>query len=285
MESLVRLKNNLSFNKNLDGIINILKITTSIQLRQLQSREWGKQIFLDELIDSFAMLRPERIIKHTLIYRRNQSPQGLVVVTSDEGFLGELNGLLIDTALKERKSEADKLIVVGEKGAQYLEDMGQPYFFFSGIEEGSNFKEVDKLKRYLISEYLKGKFNQVVIIYAEFISVTTQSIKVKKLLPFQVQELGEARTGAKEYEDLLVASSYDKVIEGLVSLSLGFIIYNIFYSSRLSEFSARLMHLEKSSQELIRLNRQLFLEYFKSLHALTDKRIREILSSRILWKL
>jgi hypothetical protein len=44
------------------------------------------------------------------------------------------------------------------------------------------------------------------------------------------------------------------------------------------------MHLEKSYQELVQINRKLFLEYFRSLHALADKRIRETLSARILWQ-
>jgi hypothetical protein len=55
----------------------------------------------------------------------------------------------------------------------------------------------------------------------------------------------------------------------------------IFLSSKLSELSARVMHLEDSDRELSRVNHQLELQYVKRLHALADKSIREISASRM----
>ena len=131
---------------------------------------------------------------------------------------------------------------------------------------------------------MKGRFNQVVMVYAEFISITTQQIKLQRLLPFPRKELEKSLEKADKYTDLLIAPAPNSIIEELVNLSLEYIMYKIFYYSKLAECSARLIHLEKSDQELIRINRQLRLEYFKSSHALADKKIREILSSRLLQK-
>jgi len=71
------------------------------------------------------------------------------------------------------------------------------------------------------------------------------------------------------------------VMEGLIRFRLSFSLYNIAWTSKFSEFGARLMHLEGSEQELARMKQQLSLQYFKHVHSLADKTIREIISSRL----
>lgn len=285
MKSVSSLKNDLMFNKSLDEIVNVLKLTTSLQFRQLQSRQEEKKDFLNMIDDSFSFCDENMIGENYLINRKEKSPKGIVVITSDEGFLGELNTSIINAGLKLKQNEADELIVLGKRGAQYLEDINEFYLSFSGISEKIEYKESDQLKKYLFNEYKKRRFNEILIVYADFLSIAVQNIKVYKLLPFSLKEIKSVNNlyNLKD-EEILIEPSYDKIVEELVSLRLGYVLYNIFYSSKLSEFAARLMHLEKSSEELSKINSELSLEYFKNLHLIADRGIREMLSSRILWK-
>ncbi|MCP4651359.1 MAG: F0F1 ATP synthase subunit gamma [PVC group bacterium] len=281
MKSLRNLKNSLAFNKDLDDLMNTSKIATMIQLRQLQGTDWGEERFLPELRSFFSMLKKDVVYNHPLIVNENTTPKCIVAITSDEGFLGELNALIMEAALREQDVTKDTIIVVGKKGEQYLDEMKKSYLSFPWMSS-DGYGELDKLSRYLVEKYLKAEFNQVVVVYADFKSIMVQHVRIQKLLPFPMRELDGFLEQSKEHEKLLVGPSRNKVIEGLINLNLIFLIYRIFYSSKLSEFSARLMHLERSGQEIIRVNRSLRLEYFKSAHSLADKRIREILSSRIL---
>jgi len=52
----------------------------------------------------------------------------------------------------------------------------------------------------------------------------------------------------------------------------------------LAELAARIMHLEGSIQELSKVDQNLKLDYFKYLHGLSDKTIREIYASRLVGK-
>lgn len=281
MQPLTRIKHDLEFNKNLDELVAVLKMTTSLQLRQFQSQHLGDERFLREIYSSFEIIERDEITKHPLFNRASLSPKAIVVITSDEGFLGELNALLINAGLHERKSEKDELIVLGAKGAQYLQDINQSYLYFSGVSERIGYKEADNLKRYLIDEYLKGVFNQVYIIYAESVSITAQHVKIQQLLPFSMNEIGNLSSRCDYYKHLLTEPDTGALIDELISMVLGFMLYRIFYYSKLAEFSARLMHLEKSSQELVQLGQELSLEYCKSMHSRADTQIREMLSSRI----
>ncbi|MFH1459370.1 MAG: FoF1 ATP synthase subunit gamma [Candidatus Omnitrophota bacterium] len=285
MQAISKLKYSLTFNQSLDNIINILKIATSIQLRQFQAKSWEQQSFISEINKSLAFLSAEEVSKHQFVAREKQSPKGVVVITSDEGFLGELNTLLVNAGIAEKNSEQDVLVIIGAKGAQSLREMKQNHLYFSQVKGETYFNESHKLKQYITQEYLKKRFNQIVIIYAEFISITAQRVRRQTLLPFPITELKGIEKREKESnKTLLIEPSVESIIEGLISLNLDYSLRRILYSSKLSEFAARLMHLERSYQELSRKNKQLSLEYFKSLHALADKRIREISASRMLKK-
>ena len=231
MQSLSRLKYSLNFNKSLDEIINILKMSTAIQLRQFQSKSWGKEIFLKELQQSFSLVKKKNIVNHPLISREEKTPKGIVVITSDESFSGELNTRLIDEALKAKQNKEDLFVTLGTKGAQILRGMKKSYLSFPGIGEKTYFEDAYRLKQFLMSEYLKGTMNRIVIIYAEFITITTQRVKRQKLLPFALEEIEQFLRTSDGYEELLIEPSYDSVVEMLIGFGLEVALNKIFYSS------------------------------------------------------
>jgi len=83
-------------------------------------------------------------------------------------------------------------------------------------------------------------------------------------------------------DEMLFEPSLIKLSESVVKLWLGFRIEELFWSSKQAEFAARIMHLEGSTQELNLLKQKLSFEYFRQIHGLRDKVIREISASKIL---
>lgn len=286
-----KLKSNLEFNKSLGGIIEALKIAASLQLRQFQEKKPLYRGFLKELTSCLAMLETKKM-SHSFFKVRKDLPRCIVGITSDEGFLGELNTLIANALLDRRKDrERDIIVILGERGAGYLEDIGVSCVAFPGIGDEIGLQETDSLKKYLVKGYLKGSFGEVVIVYPKFISVVTQQVSVLQLMPItselisQVQgEEEEASKPIVMLEDLLLEASFSDVVEGFMNLWCKYILSDIFYSSKLSEFSARLIHLDGSEQELTQVNKRLRLEYFRHVHMLADQTIREISASRFVKK-
>ena len=286
-----KLKSNLEFNKSLGGIIEALKIAASLQLRQFQEKKPLYEGFLKEFNDCLAMIESKKS-SHPFFRVRRDLPRCIVGVTSDEGFLGELNTLIINALLDQRKfKDKDKIVVLGERGSGYLEDMDIHCVAFPGIKDEVSLTEVDNLKNYLVKEYLTGGFGDVVVVYPKFISVTTQRVDILQLIPFSFEVISQIQDANKEakrpvtrFEDLLLESSASDVIDGLMNLWSRYILSDIFCSSKLSELSARLMHLDGSEQELTQVNKRLKLEYFRHVHTLADQTIREISASRFVRK-
>lgn len=277
MIPLVQLKQNLEFNDSLRGIIDVFKVAASMQLRQFQNATVLHEPFEQAVFRALRDLDVQGL-RHPFLVHRANLPSCVVVITSDEGFAGELNGLLIDAAMNSRNLERhDELVVLGERGAARLEELNQPFLAFPGIGEEVKRDHVAKLRRSLVRDYLKGKYGRVLMVYAKYVSVTSQQIEEELLLP--CRSLFGAEPGDRQRRGF-VEPSAERVMEALVKLWLDFALGKIFVSSKLSEVAARVMHLDGSDQELMRTNQQMGLQVVKHMHALQDKSIREISTSR-----
>ncbi len=278
-----KLNQNLQFNKDIGGLIEIMKLAATLQFNQFRSREFiqpGFSAVLDSTFGYIAGMMPEE----NIFFRPTADlPTLVVLVSSDEGFLGELNLLLVNKAANILK-EGDEVVVLGQQGAEYLTESG--ILFSSCLPlpgDKMNWASVASLRDYILKSYLKKSAGKVYIVFANFVNISFQQVEMETLFPLVLPEAG-ARLKDKLKEEFIVEPGIDAVIEGWARAWLGHRLYQIFWSAKLAEYAARIMHLEGSVQELTRINQRLRIEYFKYLHALSDKSIRELSASRILWK-
>jgi F-type H+-transporting ATPase subunit gamma len=271
-----KLKENLKFNKNLDELIEVMKLAATLQFNQFRIRQEPKVDFLFSLEAGFNLISGAAV-NNIFLNPRSESSSAIILVSSDEGFLGELNVLLVNR-LSEIKTEQNEVIVLGRQGAEYLDELGMNFTALPSPSEKLEFKHVEPLRDYVFKRYRIGEISKIQIIYPRFVNIALQQIESEILLPLSLPPANLT----SQNDDVIIEPNLNLVIEGWVKLWLGYRLYQIFWSSKLAEFAARIMHLESSMQELKRINQHLELEYFKYLHSLSDKMIREISSSRLL---
>ena len=279
MITLMRLKQELRLSEDLGDIIDVLKSAALIQFRLFQLKDKPSSDFLKELEACFKVFSRRSIMHHPYFTDRQELPTAIVVITSDEGFLGELNTLLINACLDRRRSSNDEIIVLGERGARYFNEVKEKFVAFPGITDEVSLKEIENLRNYLLKGYYH-RFGRILIFYPEFLSLTAQRVTLFQLLPYL--GLTEQVITVPKEEDILTEPSFNRVLDALIKFWLASKLLHIFWSTKLSEFSARIMHLEGSTQELAHLNHRLAFDYFRNVHALNDKTIREISASKVL---
>jgi len=281
MPTIASLKQDLDVSKGLGDIIDVLKTAALIQFRSIQAKDKPNEEFLKQADICFSMLTSKGV-EHPYLFDRKSLASAIVIITSDEGFLGELNTMLINTGIDLYKSEKDEIIVLGERGARYLDDAGLKYTFFPGITDETSYKDINQICKQILKGYRRN-FGRSYIVYPRYVSLTTQRIERFRALPY-TSSTGEENkvVSSRLLEEMLVEPSSDRALEILTELWLGFKISEIFWSSKQSECAARIMHLEGSTQELIHLNHELSLKYFRQVHLLRDKSIREISASKIM---
>ena len=273
-----KLKTNMQFNKDLGDLIEVMKLAATSQFNQFRSHQEPSTDFVRQLDEVFGALGSAGIPSDLLTINESL-PSLILLVSSDEGFLGELNFLLVNRLLDIRGRQ-DKIIVTGNQGAAYLKEIEVDFLFFESPGEKINSGKMGKVRDYIFEQYLSRAVGRVYVIYSSFISITSQQIELETLLPLAQASVPSARP----LRDLLLEPNARSVIEGWIKVWLDFRFYHIFWSSKLAEFAARIMHLEGSVQELGKINSHLRMEYFKYLHGLSDKSIRELSAARILQK-
>lgn len=273
-----KLKSNLQFNKNLGDLVEVMKLASTQQFNQFRLKQEPVEGSLRLLEDVFNELVSSGIQSGLLNPKKNL-PSLLLLVSSDEGFLGELNFLLVNQLLGAKRP-TDILVCAGQQGANYLKELQVDFTFFDSPGEKIDAGLLAKLRDYVLSQYLALKVGRVSVVYPSFVNISSQQVEFVTLLP--LHRIPGAF--AKATPHLLIEPGPKEVIEGWIKSWLDFRLYQIFWSSKLAEFAARIMHLEGSFQELGRINSRLRLEYFKYLHGLSDKSIRELTAARLIGK-
>lgn len=262
----------------------MLQGVASSEFYRLQKARKGLDEFLDYLQSFFQMVDIGGI--HHLFLEDSPLPPALLLITSDAGFLGKLNVSVVNSALERCKGD-ERLVVIGRQGARYIKETGRRFTSFAGISDEVDYKEAKRLSNFIVRGVLNKEFGRTTVIYPHFISFAVWEVQVYQLLPCKflfpkestLKESKDYKLSAEE-EKVIVEPTKSSVIEYLVKVWITCMLYGIFWESKLSEWAARVIHLEESSYEIKQIDRRLHLQYFHLLHEISDKNIREIFASR-----
>jgi len=288
MIPLAILRKDLAFNKVMESIIEVLKGVAATEYFHLQSKRKSFDEFEGYLRDLFERVDISNF-QHPFLGGPATS-NNIVMITSDSGFLGELNMSVVNYGLAQYRS-GDLLTVVGREGVRYIgEQEGASYTSFSGIDDDISYSLVVKLRDHIVRQFFDKKLSSTVIVYPHFISFAVQKIEQFQLFPCRFlfpQESGSGRSGQSGFlkidpsEKTILDSSLKSIVEYMVKVWVGQLIHLIFWESKLSEWAARVMHLERSSNEIRDQQKKMRLQYFRTMHERSDKSTREIFVSRM----
>lgn len=280
MKPLSSIKKDMEFNNGLSSLIETLKTISVSQFRAMEQKIRSFDKF-DETFENFLNFINLEKINHPFLKPSNRA-QIVIAITSDGGFLGGLNMMVIKAAVQQLRQIPGKLIIVGERGKLYAREENMSFTAFGGIKDEERYNQAIQLRNYALTKVYENSIGYLNVIYPHPVSLTVQEIRVVPFLPFTVRPKNPgAAKGISS--DVIFESSPGDVVEYLLYLYMGQKLYEIFGLSRLAEFAARFMHLEGSSQRLKEMDKKVKLEYFKVRHELIDRNMRELFSARLLF--
>jgi ATP synthase F1 gamma subunit len=282
---LNEIRKTLQFNTELLNLVETLK---NIAAAQYHALEKEKERF-DQFMDSFsAFFRVVDLVQvENPLVKVVTDILGVVIVTSDSGFMGGLNQGVIRAALEAQKNlPPDKvaLVVIGDKGSGTMSDQGRKFKFFKGISQDTIYEQAVEIKDYIMGEVLSGRMGKVVLAYPKPVSFTSQTIEVINILPcgelFDREAKSEvsqrvAEGVVAEAGNVIVESSFTDIVEYLSAVWVTSKLYEVFEDSKLAEFSARALHLEGSYDKVQKELSKTKHMVFKAVHELIDKGMRE----------
>ena len=290
MALLSQLRRELRFNGEFLQLIQTLKNIAASQYHALEREKERFNEFLEAFAGFFQVV-DMAAVDDPLVHSTTDV-MGVVMVTSDSGFMGSLNAGVIEAGIEAQATAAEdkvRFIVIGEKGAGKLAEANKPFKFFPGIAPDTRFEQALEIRDYLVKEVLERRLGRIMLVHPRPLSFTQQTIETIRILPCSdlfdktSAVIAEHTTGkglAADARKVVVESSFRDMAQYLAGTWIASKLYEVFEDSKLAEFAARAMHLEDSAQKLEKDHKKLKHQCFRAAHELVDKSMRESFSAR-----
>jgi F-type H+-transporting ATPase subunit gamma len=236
--------------------------------------------------------RKTSMSSHPLLDKRPVKKIALVLVASNRGLAGGFNSRILveaDNFVKKAKTagaEVD-ILVNGRRGKKIFTQFGHNVTAeFEKMDLTMKIEEVAPLANMIVKEYAEKLYDEVHLVYTDYISAIKQTARIKKLLPLDNSKdemLGSAGIGEANKEKLSSAEfifepEASRVLESLLPRLIEMQVYQAILESDASEHSARMMAMRNASDAAEDMIKELNYNYNKARQAAITQEISEIVS-------
>lgn len=284
MATLRDIKNRIKGVRSTQQITKAMKMVAAARLRRatenvLNARPYARKIW--EMLSN--NVTENDLAANPFFVQRDLKNIALVIVTADRGLCGAFNSNLIKEATKYINNEESnnslvnlQLICIGKKGYDHFSKRNLKIVDKSlGLFSSLKYSEASIISEKLISFYLNGSFDKVVIVYNEFKSIIQQKIIVEQFLPIPLANL---ENKIKAQPNYIFEPDQKYIFEQMLPKHLRAQIWRILLESNASELGARMTAMDNASTNAKELIRTLQLKYNKERQAAITKELLEIVA-------
>ena len=287
------MPNPLELRRRIRSVDNTRQITRAMQLvaasrmRRAQDAVEAARPYADRMTDTVRRL--------VLSCSADQLPDLLqirpivriafLVMTTDRGLAGPLNTNIVRTVVAEMDEAGDtsdtSLLIVGRKGQVALagarnihRDTNGRDAVFTGLGDQPEIGYIRPAMNLLVDGYLGGQFDEVRVIYPEFVNTLTQRPKTVRVLPIL---LPHEREQVREV-DVIFEPSSKAVLQAIGPRFVEITLYRALLELVASEQSARMVAMRAATENATELIEGLQRAYNKLRQARITSEIIDIAS-------
>ena len=284
MPNLREIRRRIKSVKNTRQITKAMELVAASKMKKAQQAAISGQPYAALLAETLSHISTRiEELDHPFFKEREVKTRGIIIVSTDRGLCGPLNGNLIREILNS-KSEM-KFVSVGRKGKQFLSRTKRDLLADFEIGDAVQYAKVKQLTEFMIEKYLSGEVDTVEILYPRFVNVLTQAPSFGKLLP--IMGLDEMITELRGKDAEPFESSSDdrnfvfepdpvSILNDLLPLFVDRQAYQAILSARASEHSARMVAMKTAKDNASKLLDSLTLQFNKARQAAITQEILEI---------
>ena len=278
--------------KNTAQITKAMQMVAAAKMRKAQQAALAGRPYADLMNQVLAEAAPRiAAFKHPLMETRLTHKRAVILVSTDKGLCGALNGNLFREAARMDK-DSTVFIAAGRKAAQFISRTRRQLAAEFTYKDTPQFGEARAISKFAQGLFTSGEAGAVDILFTRFISTLTQRPETLPLLPVgkihaltagtpapaQPAELPAPATTTDTFE---FEPDEATVLGELLPHGLNFKIYQILLEARASEYSAKLVAMKNATENAMQLIKDLTLEYNKLRQANITKELLEIATAQM----
>ena len=285
MANLKDLKTRINSVKSTQKITSAMKMVAAAKLRRAQEvAEAGRPYSsrMQQVISGLAANANKSNAPELLVGREDVKTHLLIVVSADKGLCGGFNGSIARQTRQEinRLENEGKSVLVYMVGKKASDNLGREISnkTFERIEnlQGSNvdYNKVRGVAEKILLGFADNEFDQVSIIYNQFVNAITQKVVVAPLIPANL-------VGEQENESLVVYDyepEQNELLELLLPRNITTQIFSALLESSAAELAARMTAMDNATRNAGDMIDSLTLVYNRTRQANITKELIEIIS-------
>lgn len=283
MANLKEVRTRITSVSSTQQITKAMKLVSATKLRRAQNAITQMRPYAEKLNGILANLADSIEVESLKVYfePREVKKVLLVVITSDRGLCGGFNSSVIKLTNKliaeKYAGKNITILPVGKKGGEFftranahVDASYRDTFLNLTGEAGFN------LGSYLLDVYKEGKYDAIELVYNQFKNAATLILTNEAFLPINVNSFGKKENAKKN--DYIFEPSAEEILEELIPRILKTQLYRALLDSFASEHGARMVAMDKATENAGDLLKSLKVEYNRARQAAITTEISEIVS-------
>jgi F-type H+-transporting ATPase subunit gamma len=283
MANLRAIRKRVGSVKSTQQITKAMKMVSAAKLKRAQdaivaARPYARK--MREVVQALAARAGEGA--HPLLSAGEGKKMALLVVTSDRGLCGGFNSNLLRAThrfLREQGGRYEEIVLfaVGRKARDFFRRRGvEIRKEYVNVLGSLSFGHAARMSEDLVGGFLSGDFDEVQIVFNEFRSALSQTVRFEKMFPMEVERKdpeGPAEVGV----DYLYEPSRKEILATLLPKYVETQIFRVLLESVAGEHGARMTAMDSATNNAVDMISRLTLQMNRARQASITKELMEII--------
>lgn len=281
-----QVKRRIGTAQNISKITKAMEMVAASKMKKAQDQALAARPYSQALYDSITTIsKASKVGGHPLLSNHEEGIPVVLVIGTDKGLCGALNGNLLKVLSKWKKEHKDgEVVAVGKKAVLAARALGMVvHAQFTQLPEYITTIDIIPVTTLVLNAFAEKRFKSVDVLYTDFINTLSQRPKQAALLPISrvfkpdvVEQKVEDKTQTKEY---IFEPGPKQILDRLLPFYLENTIYHSFLEAKASEHSARMVAMKNASENAGELVEELKLVYNKTRQQAITTELLDIISA------
>ncbi|MCB9252245.1 MAG: ATP synthase F1 subunit gamma [Flavobacteriales bacterium] len=284
MANLKEVRTRISSTISTQQITKAMKLVSATKLKKAQNAILQMRPYAEKLQSILANLSSSADDMDLKVYFKPRPLKNvlIIVITSDRGLCGPFNANVIKTTssvinlmFKDLNPKNIHLKFMGKKGFDYFKSSAFQLDtvhkeIFSELTSENVFNVGDEI----INDFKSGKYDEVRVVYNQFKNAATQIIMDERVLPVDLSHLVQGKQAVSN--DYVFEPGKAEILQELIPRAVKTQLFKCLLDSNASEHGARMVAMDKATENAGELLKSLRLQYNQARQAAITTEISEI---------
>ncbi|MDD2963181.1 MAG: ATP synthase F1 subunit gamma [Bacteroidales bacterium] len=284
MPNLKEVRLRIESVKSTQQITSAMKMVSASKLRRAQQAIVTLRPYAQKMTGILQNLRQSLgdQAENPFIATRTVKKVLVVVLASNRGLCGAFNSNvikavrnLVDNEHAHLRSEGNiHLLCAGKHASDFFIRKGYPVIARKDeLFDRMSYEKIASLAKTLMEQYVKGEYDQILLVYNQFRNAAVQRLVTETYLPLPAPQTSDRQPVQADY---LFEPGKKAILDEIVPKALTLQVYKAFLDSFASEQGARMTAMHQATDNAGELLKQLRLSYNKARQSAITNEIIEI---------